>query len=139
MKVLVAQSGPTLCDPVDCSPSVSSVHGILQARISEPFPIYLDFPASSASKESSCNSVLIPGLERSLEKGWATHSSILGLPGGSDGKESTCNAGDLGLIPGLGRSPGGEHGNPFQYSCLENPMHRGAWWATVHGFRKNWT
>ena len=64
---------------------------------------------------------------------------FLGFPGGSDGKESTCNAGDLGLIPGLGRSPGGEHGNPFQYSCLENPMHRGAWWATVHGFRKSWT
>ena len=44
-----------------------------------------------------------------------------GFPGGSDGKESTCNVGDLGFIPGLGRSPGGEHGNPLQYSCLENP------------------
>ena len=52
--------------------------------------------------------------------------------GGSDSKESTCNAGDLGLIPGLGRSPGGGHGNPLQNSCLENPMDRGAWWATVH-------
>ena len=46
---------------------------------------------------------------------------IKGFPGGSVGKESTCNAGDLGLIPGLGRSPGGRHGNPSQYSCLENP------------------
>ena len=46
---------------------------------------------------------------------------FMGFPGGSDGKESTHNAGDLGLIPGLGRSPGGGHGNPFQYSCLENP------------------
>ena len=46
---------------------------------------------------------------------------VLGFPGGSDGKESACNAGDLGLIPGLGRSPGGGHGNPLQYSCLENP------------------
>ena len=45
----------------------------------------------------------------------------MGFPGGLDGKESSCNAGDLGSIPGLGRSPGGEHGNPFQYSCLENP------------------
>ena len=45
--------------------------------------------------------------------------------GGSDGKESFCNAGDLGLIPGLGRSPGGGHGNPLQYSCLENSMDRG--------------
>ena len=61
------------------------------------------------------------------------------LPGGSDGKESTCNAGDLGLIPGLGRSPGGGHGNPFQYSCLENPMDRGAWWTTVHGVAKSQT
>ena len=46
---------------------------------------------------------------------------FMGFPGGSDGKESTCNEGDLGLIPGLGRSPGGWHGNPLQYSCLENP------------------
>ena len=49
------------------------------------------------------------------------------------GKESACIAGDLGLIPGLGRSPGEGNGNPLQYSCLENPMDRGAWWATVHG------
>ena len=46
---------------------------------------------------------------------------VLGLPGGLDGKESACNTGDLGLIPGLGRSSGGGNGNPFQYSCLENP------------------
>ena len=46
---------------------------------------------------------------------------------------------DLGLIPGLGRSPGGEHGNPLQYSCLENPMDRGAWLATVHGVAKSQT
>ena len=46
---------------------------------------------------------------------------FLGFPGGSDGKESACNAGDLGSIPGLGRFPGGGHGNPLQYSCLENP------------------
>ena len=45
----------------------------------------------------------------------------MGFPGGADGRESTCNAGDLGSIPGLGRSPGGEHGNPLLYSCLENP------------------
>ena len=46
---------------------------------------------------------------------------FMGFPGGSEGKESTCNAGDLGSIPGLGRFPGGGHGNPLQYSCLENP------------------
>ena len=50
----------------------------------------------------------------------------MGFPDGSDSKESACNVGDLGLIPGLGKFPGGEYGNPFQYSCLENPMDRGA-------------
>ena len=52
---------------------------------------------------------------------------FMGFPGGSYSKESACNAGGLGLIPGLGRSPGGEHGNPHQYSCLENPEDRKAW------------
>ena len=60
----------------------------------------------------------------------------MGFPVGSDGKEFTCNAGDLGLIPGLGRSPREGKGNPLQYSCLGNPMDRGAWWATVHGVTK---
>ena len=53
--------------------------------------------------------------------------------GGSDGKESVCNARDPGSIPGARRSPGEGNGNPIQYSCLGNPMDRGAWWATVHG------
>ena len=51
----------------------------------------------------------------------------IGFPGGSEGKVSACNAGDLGLIPGSGRSPGEGNGNPLQYSCLENPMDREAW------------
>ena len=51
---------------------------------------------------------------------------------GSDGKESACKEGDLGLIPGLGRSLREGNGNPFQYSCLENPMDTAAWWATEH-------
>ena len=59
--------------------------------------------------------------------------------GNSDGKESTCYAGDLGSIPGLGRSLGEGKGNPIQYSCLEKPVDRGAWWATVHGVIKSWT
>ena len=54
-------------------------------------------------------------------------------PSGSDSKESACSAGDPGLIPRMGRSPGEGNGNPLQYSCLGNPMDRGAWWATVHG------
>ena len=61
----------------------------------------------------------------------------LGFPRGSEVKASACNAGDLGSVPGLGRSPGGGHGNPLQYSCLENPMDGGAWWATVHGVAKS--
>ena len=55
-----------------------------------------------------------------------------GLPYSSDGKESACNAGDPGLISGSERSPREGNGNPHQYSCLENPMARKAWWATVH-------
>ena len=53
-------------------------------------------------------------------------------------KESACNAGDLGSMPGLGRSPGEGNGNPLQYPCLENPTDRGAWWAAVHGVPKCW-
>ena len=59
-----------------------------------------------------------------------------GFPGGSDGKASAYNVGDLGLIPGSERSPGEGNRNPLQYSCLENPMDQGAWWATVHGSQR---
>ena len=62
-----------------------------------------------------------------------------GLPYSSDGKESACNAGDLGMTPGSGRSPEEGNGNPLQCSCLENSMDRGAWWATVHGVSKSQT
>ena len=61
----------------------------------------------------------------------------MSFPGGSDGKESACDAGYVGLIPEWGRSPGEGNGNPLQYSCLENPMDEGAWWATVHGVAKS--
>ena len=64
---------------------------------------------------------------------------FLGFPGGTNGRESACNAGDVGWIPGLGTSPGGGHGNSLQYSCLGNSMDRGAWWATVHGVTKSQT
>ena len=63
---------------------------------------------------------------------WSPESSQ-GFPGGSDGKENACNAGDPGSIPGLERSPGEGNGYPLQYSSLENPIDRGAWQATVHG------
>ena len=62
-----------------------------------------------------------------------------GFPGGSEVKASASNAGGPGSIPGSGRSSGEGNDNPFQYSCLENPMDGGAWWATVHGVAQSWT
>ena len=62
-----------------------------------------------------------------------------GFPGGSDGKECACNAGDLVSISGSGKSPGEGNGYPHQYSCLENSMDRGAWWTMVHGVTKSQT
>ena len=67
---------------------------------------------------------------------WGFLTYGLTLPGGSEDKVSACNEGDPGLIPGLGRSPEEGNGNPLQYSFLENPMDRGAWWATVHGSQR---
>ena len=63
--------------------------------------------------------------------------SYAGFPDGSDGKESACNAGDLGSIPGMGRSPGEVNGYPVQYSCLEDPMDRVAWQAIVRGITES--
>ena len=73
----------------------------------------------------------VPRIIRWLKYGWI--NPFWGFPGGLDGKESALNAGDPGSIPGSGRSPGEGNGNPLQYSCLENPMDRGAWQAAVHG------
>ena len=66
-------------------------------------------------------------------------SKLWGFPGGSVIKNLLASAGDAGLTPGLGKSPGEGNMNPLQYSCLGNPMDRGAWWATVHGVRKSRT
>ena len=68
---------------------------------------------------------------------WASCSQ--GFPGASDSKESACNVGDLSSIPGSGIFPGEENGNPLQYSCLENPMDGGVWWAADHKVIKRWT
>ena len=68
-----------------------------------------------------------------------SYKTEAGFPGGSVDKESACNAGDernAGSIPGLGTCPGGRNGNPLQYSCLGNPMDKGAWQATVHGLQE---
>ena len=76
------------------------------------------------------NQILKQGISKQIE--W-------GFPGGSDGKESSCNAGDLSSILGSGRSPGEGNGYPIQYLCLENSIERGAWWAIVHGIAKSLT
>ena len=73
----------------------------------------------------------------SLSKVRQLSQSAVGFPHGSGGKESACQEGHLGLIPGLGRSPAEGNGNPLQYSCLGNPMDRGAWWVTVHGISES--
>ena len=80
----------------------------------------------------------LPSMQVTLVRSWVRKipwrrdrlptSVFMGFPGDSDGKESTCNAGDLGSIPWLGRFPGEKNGNPVQYSCLENSTDRGAWW-----------
>ena len=75
-------------------------------------------------------------IEGILEKLFNIFKSV-GFTGGSDSKESACNAGDLGSIPGSGRSPGEGNGNLLQYSCLENPMDREIWWAIAHGFSES--
>ena len=85
-------------------------------------------------KKKKCSS----SVERSLLLSTSSRY-VWGFPGGSDAKASACNAGDLDSIPRLGRSPGERNGNPFQYSCLENPMDGGAWQATVHGVAKSQT
>ena len=74
-------------------------------------------------------------LQKIIDYRWG----LKGFPGGSDSKESACNAGHLGLIPGLGSSLGEGNGYPLQYSCLENSRDGGAWWAIVHGLAKSWT
>ena len=86
---------------------------------------WLGFPGGSAGKEITCNaedSCSIPGFRRSPGEGIRLPTPVfLAFPGGLDSKESACNTGYQGSIPGLARSPGGGHGNPLQYSCLENP------------------
>ena len=158
-----AQLCPTLSDPMDCSLPGTSIHGIFQASILEWAaivaaaqikPELLRQPSHTPATARHCTPSparlpLLAGtltlhpdglvLIRSLPA--LTCPSVLhqAFPGSSDGKESACNVGDPGSIPGLGRSPGGGHSNPLQSSCLENPVDRGAWRATVCGISKSQT
>ena len=105
----VAQSCPTLCDPMDSTP-----HS----------------PQNSPGQTLTCKE----------SQADFYHLSYQGsFPGSSDGKMTACNAEDLGLIPGLGGSPGERNGNPLQYYYLENSMDRGTRWTAVHGVTKSWT
>jgi len=78
----------------------------------------------------------IKNFEIAIAEHLTRHGPFLVCLGGSSSKKSTCDAGDTGLILGSGRSPGEGKGNPLQYSCLENSMDRGAWWAKVHGSQR---
>ena len=132
---MLSHSCPTLCDPMDCSPPDSSVHGILQARILEWVPC--------SSPGDLPNPGLNPGLMHCrwilylLSPVFYWSSQVVLVE-----KNQPANAGDIGdvgSIPGSGRSPGEGNGNLLQYSCLENSMNREAWWATVYWVEKSWT
>ena len=139
--MLVAQSCQTLCDPTDCSPPGASVHGILQAKnsgvgchslLQRIFLTQGSNPGLLHYRQVLCVAGQTP--EKSFVQAPKKSCNIQsGLPGGSVVKKSTCNAGDMGLIPGSRRSPGKGNGNPLQYSCLENPIEKRTWVGTVHG------
>ena len=123
---------------MDCSPPGSSVHGILQARILEWVAILFSRdlpdleikPGSPALQEDSLHSEPPAKPFQHLCGSW---NMVKNLPANAGGIS------DAGSIPASGRSPGVENGNPLQYSCLENSMDRGAWWAAVYRVVKNQT
>ena len=107
----------------------SSTHKVLDAGVTETIKVTLhsqEIYILTGLKKKKTTQVLVNTTDGA------------GFPSGSDSKESTSKAGHPGSIPGLGRHPGGQHGNPLHYSCLENPMDRGAWQDIVHRVTKNW-
>ena len=146
MCVLLAQLCLTLCNPMDCSPPGSPVPGTLQARIMEWVAISLSSQPRDGTRVSR--------IAGRFFTSWATREAPLtteerlitiilgkrlGFPSGSVVKNPPANAGDVGLISRLQRSPGEENGNPLLYSCLGNPIDRGAWQATIHRVSKSQT
>ena len=121
----VAHSCPTLCDPMNRSTPGLPVHhnsrGLLKF-------MSIESVMPSSHLILCCHTIMIIWVVKIF--------FVQSFPGGSEVKASACNVGDLGLIRGSGRSPGEGTGNPLQYSCLENPMGREAWWATVHGVKE---
>ena len=148
----VAQSCPTIWDPIHCSLPGSSVHGIFQARILEWIAIFFSRGSSWPRNQTQVSCVAgrffidwaMREARRPRFNSWVGKIHwrkdrlptpvFLGFPCDSDGKESACNAGDLGSIPGMGRSPGERKGFPLQYSGLENSMD-----YTVHRVTKSQT
>ena len=127
----------SLYDPMDCSPPGSSVHGILQTTgVGCHFLLQGIFPTQGS------NLSLLHLLHWQVDSLPLSHLKsrhlflVSGFPGGSVIKNLPARVGDMGSIPGSGRSPEEENDNPLQYSCLENGMDRGAWRATAHGVTK---
>ena len=113
-----------------------SHHAVVKRKQASQFRDFFFFPSTAKFHHQPCIRFLCTIYEESI---FGSFILFLGFPGGSEVKASDCNAGDLGSIPVLGRSPGEGNGNPLQYSCLENPMDGGAWWATVHRVTKSRT
>ena len=138
----IAQLYPTLCSPMDCSTPGLPVHHQLPEftqthvhwvgdAIQPSHPLLSPSPpALNLSQHQSLLKWVSSSHQVAIK--WKLFVTTLSFPCGSDGKESACNVGDSGSIPGLGRSPGEGNGNPLQYSCLENSVDRGAWRAAVH-------
>ena len=130
----VAQSCPTLSDPMDCSLLSSSIHGIFQARVLEWGAIAFSIPGGASGKESICSAGTtgdvgsIPGSSIPRCSSWKRQPTLVFLPRQSH--EQKCL---------VGCSSGDSNGSPLQYSCLENPMDREAWKAAVHGVAKSQT
>ena len=134
----VSQLCPTLCNPMDCSLPGSSRQKYWSGL---PFPSPGDIPNPGIKPRSHAlqADALLSRLQLAYLVIIDTYKWIyMGFPGGSHGKESACNAGDLGSIPGLGRSPGEGNSYPLQCSGLENSMDRGAWQTIIHEVTKSW-
>ena len=136
-----------LCSPI--FPPRERAHlltGIFSHRPPSPAPCHGQKSSQNASLKTillclhSAGEIQSKSLQIYRQTGPCVIRSLIWVqphhPSLSNSKESACNAGDLGSIPGSGRSPGVGSGSPLQYSCLENPMDRGAWWATVHGSQR---
>ena len=119
-----------------CRLSLYFVHLLICHQISLSWSICLEYPAHSSL--TLCSALyLFDSSDHHLAFCMCLLVYLHCFPGGLEGKESACNAGDQGSIPELGRYPGEENGNPLQYSCLENPMDGRAWQAAVHGVTKS--